>query len=192
MVEKNEAGRIGKRIKEIRISKDMKLTEVSKNAGISKGLLSRIENERAIPSLPVMFSIIKALDESPATFFALMQKSDEYPYYHLIRKNEYQPAEKEDATGFHYYSVLTHLFSDITVNIAYLELESDAKRDLVTTDGMEYIFLVEGTIDYRICDDVFTMYEGDSLFFDGRSPHVKINQSGKTVGILVIYFLFNR
>jgi uncharacterized cupin superfamily protein len=71
-------------------------------------------------------------------------------------------------------------------------LSPDAKREMVTTDGMEFIYLASGTIDYKLGDATITMEEGDSLFFDGRVPHLKINRSGQTARILVIYLLFNK
>ena len=63
---------------------------------------------------------------------------------------------------------------------------------MVTTDGMEFIYLVEGDIDYKLGDTTITMNQGDSLFFDGRVPHLKINKSTQTARILVIYLLFNQ
>jgi len=53
----SEISFVGKRIKELRLSKDLKLVEVAIKSSVSKGLLSRIENGRTIPSLPVLFSI---------------------------------------------------------------------------------------------------------------------------------------
>lgn len=183
---------IGKRIKEIRLSKALKLVEAADMAGVSKGLLSRIENGRTIPSLPVLFNIIDALGEKPVTFFEPIDYSSNSPFYMLIRKEDYQPIEKEDSVGFHYYSVMSRSFSDITFSVVLLQLAPNARREMVTTDGMEFIYLAEGSIDYKLGEIDITMNEGDSLFFDGRVPHVKINKSAKTARILVIYLLFNK
>jgi len=76
----NEISFVGKRIKEMRLSKDLKLVEVAIKSGVSKGLLSRIENGRTIPSLPVFFNIISALDENPTTFFDQMNFDSNSPF----------------------------------------------------------------------------------------------------------------
>jgi transcriptional regulator with XRE-family HTH domain len=183
---------VGKRMKEIRLSKELKLVEVATKASVSKGLLSRIENGRTIPSLPVLFSIIDALGEKPGDFFEAMNHPVNSPFYALIKKKDYLPIEKEDSTGFDYYSILSHSFSELTFNAVLLMLSPNAKREMVTTDGMEFIYLASGTIDYKLGDTTITMEEGDSLFFDGRVPHLKINQSEQTARILVIYLLFNK
>jgi transcriptional regulator with XRE-family HTH domain len=188
----NEIPYVGRRLKEIRLSKEMKLTDVAARAGVSKGLLSRIENSRSIPSLPVLFSVIEAVAENPVSFFERFSFTAEAPFYILMRMSDYHPIEKENSTGFHYFNIISRSFSDITFSVAHLLLDHNACRDLVTTDGMEYIYLAEGEIDYVLGKDTITMYPGDSLFFDGRLPHLKVNHSGSTARILVVYLLFNK
>jgi len=60
---------IGRKIKEIRVQKKIKLVELAMKAKISKGLLSQIENNRTIPSLPVLLQIIKVLEVEYSDFF---------------------------------------------------------------------------------------------------------------------------
>ncbi|WP_321332377.1 XRE family transcriptional regulator [uncultured Bacteroides sp.] len=182
---------VGKRIKEIRLSKEQKLVDIAIASGISKGLLSRVENGRTIPSLPVLFNIIAALKESPSAFFENIEYVTNSPFYLLIEKGNYTPIEKEESVGFNYFNIMSQSFKDITFNAVFLNLEPQAKREMVTTDGMEFIYLIEGDIDYRLNDVILSLKQGDSLFFDGRVPHLKINKSGKNAQILVIYLLFN-
>ena len=56
-----ELAGIGVRLKEIRKSKGLILQAVAERAGISKSLLSKIENFRTIPSLSVLYRIAEAL-----------------------------------------------------------------------------------------------------------------------------------
>lgn len=183
---------IGRRIREIRTAKSITLTETAVTAGISKGLLSRVENSRTIPSLPVLFSIIQALSENPATFFEKMQYSMDSPYYIHLAEKDYEPIAKEDSTGFHYFNIFSRAFAQVTFQAVLLDLEPEATRETVTTDGMEFIYMVKGNIEYLLGKEVLSLNEGDSLFFDGRVPHLKINHSGQSAKILVIYLLFNQ
>jgi transcriptional regulator with XRE-family HTH domain len=186
-----EIFQVGKRIKVIRQQKDYKLIDVAMKANISKGLLSKIENGRTVPSLPVLFEIISAIGENPASFFEGIQQHSIAPLYFHIRETDYQAIEKEDSVGFHYFSIISQLFTDVTFNATLLKLDPQAKREMVTTDGMEFIYLIEGNIDYCLGDECLSMCQGDSLFFDGRVPHVKMNNTTHTAKILVIYLLFN-
>lgn len=182
---------IGKRIKEIRLQKDFKLVEIAIKANISKGLLSKIENGRSVPSLPVLFEIIAAIEENPASFFEGIKHLTQHPLYFLLKEADYQPVIKEDSVGFNYFSIISQTFHDIIFNASLLILEPQAKREMVTTDGFEYIYLIEGDIEYKLGNENISMNQGDSLFFDGRTPHLKINNTPKTAKILVIYLLFN-
>ena len=59
---------IGDKIKSKRTQKNVTLGELAAKAGVSKGLISQIENNRTLPSLPVLFNIIHSLEEDPALF----------------------------------------------------------------------------------------------------------------------------
>ena len=180
---------IGEKIREFRTEKNIKLFEAAAKADISKGLLSKIENGRAIPSLPVLLQILRSLEIDLTVFFKEVESESDGHTYLLIKKEDYRPVAKEDASGFHYFSVFQQSFSSVAFNVTYLELEPDAKRELVTTDGFEFIYLVSGTLDYILGEDRLTMEQGDSLFFNGNIPHVKRNPYGETAKILVIYLL---
>ncbi|MGN8648149.1 helix-turn-helix domain-containing protein [Gracilibacillus sp. HCP3S3_G5_1] len=62
---------IGKRIKNIRLAKGMKLTEVAKKAFISQPYLSDIENGRTTPSIDKLAAICEVLDTSLSEFFGV-------------------------------------------------------------------------------------------------------------------------
>lgn len=60
---------IGKRIKNIRMSKEITASQLAKNAFISQSYLSDIESGRTAPSLDKLFTICEALDISLSEFF---------------------------------------------------------------------------------------------------------------------------
>ena len=53
---------ISNRIKEIRKKKNITVQELADKADVSKGLISQIENNRTVPSLPVLMSIVRSLN----------------------------------------------------------------------------------------------------------------------------------
>lgn len=179
---------ISKKIKATRTSKMLKLTEVAEKAKISKGLLSRIENGRVIPSLPVLLQIIKTLEVDYATFFDGID-NDLNSGYLLIRKENYERIEKEDAIGFQYFSILSESAGNVSLDFNILELSPNAQREKVTTQGYTYLFLISGSIEYILNDEVLVMNEGDSLFFNATIPHVPRNTTTKTAKIFVLYII---
>ena len=178
---------IGKNIRAIRKKKNLYATEIAKRANVSNGLISRIENGRTIPSLPVLLAIIKALEEEPGEFFQNLNPTG-FLKYVVIRRDEYEPIEKEDeAVGFHYNYIFGKDFKNIGVEVVLLELEPGCERDTVETDAFEFKYMLSGSCEYQIDDEKVKLSQGDSLFFDGRFPHVPRNTSDKPAQMLVFY-----
>jgi transcriptional regulator with XRE-family HTH domain len=60
---------ISNRLKEVRTEKKITLQELAVKAGVTKGLISQIENSRTIPSLTVLMNIIRELNLDLNAFF---------------------------------------------------------------------------------------------------------------------------
>lgn len=181
---------LGRRIKQKRLEKRMTLQELADKSGVSKGLVSQIENGRSIPSLPVMLGIIQSLEIEVSEFFQGLSLLE--PTILVNRKGDYVPFEKEDAKGFNYRRMMMRNLPPSTVDFALLELSTDSYREEVTTDAYEFIYIIKGETDYRVNGQTLHLNEGDSLFFDGRLAHVPKNTSSSECLLLVLYFFDQR
>lgn len=180
--------RIGKKIRENRVQRQTKLHELAETAGISKGLLSKIENGRTIPSLPVLLAVVRALKMDLDVFFEGIEMSEEKPYIHR-KKSEYVPFEKEEALGFLYHSILAGSVGPVAMEAVILEVQPGSRREAVSTDGYEFKYVIKGEVEYHLGDEVVAMREGDSLFFNAKIPHLPVNRSSQPVVMLVVYLL---
>ncbi|MBA2562252.1 MAG: helix-turn-helix transcriptional regulator, partial [Chitinophagaceae bacterium] len=61
--------KISNKIKEIRKNKRVTVQQLADDARVSKGLISQIENNRTIPSLPVLMNIVHSLQLDLTDFF---------------------------------------------------------------------------------------------------------------------------
>ena len=179
---------IGKRIREIRKEKGLTISTVAANAGVSNGLISRIENGRTIPSLPVLLNIINALEIEVAAFFNSLPQTGKIVFF-ISRKGENSIIEKEDdAKGFQYKSIFGKSLASIAFEAVLLEIQPGSERAKVETDAYEFKYMLSGKCVYSIGEEEVTLHEGDSIFFDGRIPHVPINRSDTPTSMLVLYF----
>nr|WP_315257955.1 XRE family transcriptional regulator [uncultured Flavobacterium sp.] len=182
---------IGKRIKDIRKKNKKTISTVANAAEVSNGLISRIENGRTIPSLPVLLNIINALEIEVSDFFEGMPKPTAANYI-VSRAVDNSIIEKEDdAKGFTYQYIFGKQLSSIGFEVVLLEVKPNSQREKVETDAFEFKYMLSGECYYVIGDDEVLLNEGDSIFFDGRIPHVPINRSKTSAKMLVLYFLFN-
>lgn len=179
---------IGKRIKRLRKSQYKTINQISMLAGVTPGLISRIENGRTIPSLPVFFSIVNALKISLPEFFNGIPDAQNQLCI-VSRKNEQQEIEKEDgAIGFRYNHIFGKQLSSVGFECVFLEIQPDSHREQISTDAYEFKYIISGSCTYNIGDQEVILEVGDSLFFDGRLPHVPKNHGNDTLRMLVVYF----
>lgn len=179
---------IGKRIKELRKKDNHTISEIANRASVTAGLISRIENGRTIPSLPVLLKIISALEIDVADFFNAMPRTNGSTYI-VSRKEENTIIEKEDdAVGFSYSYIFGKQLSSLGFEAVLLHVHPNSKREKVITDAYEFKYMLTGECYYIIDNEEILLTEGDSIFFDGRIPHVPENRSTNTTSMLVLYF----
>ena len=183
--------KISYRIKEIRKEKNITIQELANRAGVSKGLISQIENNRTIPSLPVLMNIVHSLNLDLTAFFKDISPGDNQEKVFVIRASEYSPIKKEAAKGFNYQRTLTRNVHGGPVDFVILELKKGARRNKsVVTDAFEYKYLIKGKIEYLIEDRTYILEAGDSIFFDGRLGH-NLSNVGESEAIMLVVYYFN-
>jgi transcriptional regulator with XRE-family HTH domain len=181
---------IGDKIKAKRTQKNITLGQLATKAGVSKGLISQIENNRTVPSLPVLFNIIHSLEEDLRTFFEDMQDSFSKNHILIVRKGQEKLFTKEPVRGFSYKRILTRSVGSEATDVVLLELKKNASRkQLIRTDAYECKYVLKGDIEYQVENEVFTLHEGDTLFFDGRTPH-RLKNIGSGDALILVFYLF--
>lgn len=179
---------IGKRIKSIRKKHTITIHGLASKAGVSNGLISRIENGRTIPSLPVLLQIINALDIDASTFFEGVEKKTGAKYIH-VKKDQKEFLEKEiEAEGFTYFQIFGKTFNAVGFEAVILTISPNSKREKVITDAWEFKYILKGACYYLIDEEQVFVSEGDSIYFNGRLPHVPVNKENEDCVMLVLYF----
>ncbi|WP_452600313.1 helix-turn-helix domain-containing protein [Pontimicrobium sp. MEBiC01747] len=179
---------IGKRIKSIRKKQGITISDLARDAGVSNGLISRIENGRTIPSLPVLLGLINALSIDTSTFFEAVEKKTGAKFIH-VKKEEQQFIEKEiEAEGFTYHQIFGKSLNAIGFEAVLLTVSPNSKRDKIITDAWEFKYVISGECTYIIDNEEVLVKAGDSIYFNGRLPHVPENRSTTDCVMLVLYF----
>jgi len=181
---------LGDKIKTKRTLKNITLEQLATKAGVSKGLISQIENNRTVPSLPVLFNIIHSLDEDLKTFFEDMHDSFHNNKVLIIRKGQEKLFEKEPVKGFSYKRILTRSIVSQATDVVLLELKKNAARkQMIQTDAFECKYMLKGSVEYQIEKETFQLNEGDTLFFDGRASH-RLKNIGSSEALILVIYLF--
>lgn len=170
--EKNLETAIGREVRACRRQQNLTVAELAEKTGLSIGMLSKIENGNTSPSLTTLQILSDALRVPITAFF---QKYEETREAVLVKDGEGIEIERVGTRAGHQYHLLGHLGSNASgvVMEPYFITLTD-KSDVFPTfqhDGIELLYMLEGSVLYRHDDKQFELNPGDSMLFDADSPH---------------------
>jgi transcriptional regulator with XRE-family HTH domain len=161
---------IGREVRAFRQQLDMTVMELAKAAGLSTGMLSKIENGGISPSLSTLQALSRALHVPVTAFF---RRFEEERAATFVRAGEGLKIERRGTRAGHQYELLGHSGGKRILVEPYLITlteESDV-FPLFQHSGLEFIYMLEGEVGYRHSDKTYVLQPGDSLYFDADAPH---------------------
>ena len=192
MIKDDILSNIGKKIREERKSRGLNLQELAAQSKITAGLLSKIENFRAVPSLPVLLNISKALDLNMSDLVENVISNKEVSFL-LVKKDERNVEEREDSEGLMYESLIHQDISDINFRANIVRVKPKYFREPIATEAMELIYVISGSVTYGFSDQDVTLEGGDTFYFDGSFPHsVKNNLNDQAVLFKIYLFVLTK
>jgi transcriptional regulator with XRE-family HTH domain len=161
---------IGREVRQLRRKHDMTVTELAELAGLSSGMLSKIENGHTSPSLTTLQSLSSALNVS---ITALMRKFEERRDATFVAAGGGLKIQRRGTRAGHEYRVLGHsLDEEITMEPFVITLTDKSEVfPAFEHEGTEFLYVLEGRMDYHHGGATYVMGPGDSLFFDAEAAH---------------------
>ncbi|MDR6238024.1 quercetin dioxygenase-like cupin family protein [Aureibacter tunicatorum] len=164
----------------------MSLQEVAEKSQVTAGLLSKIENFKTVPSLPVLFQISMALDVKMMDLVRDVNPSDT-PKYLLIRKDETKKEKNVEAKGLTYETLFSQSFSNSNLVLKVVSVSPKTYRESYNEDALELVYVLSGAVTYGIDKEEVLVEEGDFLFFDGSLSHSIENRDGAHAKMMKMY-----
>jgi transcriptional regulator with XRE-family HTH domain len=161
---------IGRQVRQFRRKLDMTVNELAKLAGLSSGMLSKIENGLTSPSLATLQSLSTALRVPVTSFF---RKFEEQRDVTLVKSGAGLNIERRGTRAGHIYQLLGHtLGRALSVEPYMITLTEESEVfPLFQHEGVEFIYVLEGRMDYHHNGSTYPLGPGDSLFFDSDAAH---------------------
>lgn len=161
---------IGREIRAFRKKMDLTIAELAKLAGLSTGMLSKIENGNASPSLATLRALSGALNIPVTTFFRRYEEDRDCSH---VPSGEGLVIERRGTRAGHEYQLLGHSVGKTISVEPYLISLNDRSEvfPLFQHTGMEFLYMLEGEMKYLHGDRSYRMSPGDSLFFDADATH---------------------
>jgi len=165
------AARIGNAARRLRVAQGLTLAEVSASAGISPAMLSRVETGDVSPSLETLDALAAALGSTCAALFRDEMPGESDAQH--TRKGEGLEVVRRGTRRGHTYHLLAAGRGPRRVFEPFLVTLTSASEEFPDFDhaGVEFIYLLEGSLRYRHGSESFLLKPGDALTFRGDVPH---------------------
>ncbi|HEX7812835.1 MAG TPA: XRE family transcriptional regulator [Burkholderiales bacterium] len=162
---------LGNVIRELRLKDNLTIAEVAAQAGISRGMVSKIENGQVSTSLETLSKIAQALGVSLAHLFRHYDMPSGGAQ--LVKNGEGMEVVRRGTRRGHTYHLLAYDQGPKKSFEPFLITMDDASEVFPTFEhpGTEFIHMLRGKIEYRHGQQTYLLEPGDSLTFRGDIPH---------------------
>jgi transcriptional regulator with XRE-family HTH domain len=177
--------RLARQIKTLRMARSMTLQQVSELAGFSRGMLSKIENAVVSPSIATLAKLAEALDVPISEFF---ESEGDDPGIVFFPKNKRQNAKGRRSAMNYAYELLAPGRRRRDMQPMVVSIDGKTfKFALQDHSGEQFVYMLEGEMDYVVGDKTYTVRPGDTLYFDARTPHGPKVQKNQKARYIVVF-----
>lgn len=162
---------LGNTIRQLRLENGLTIAEISERAGISRGMLSKIENGVTSPSLETLEQLANSLGVTISRLFRGYKLPPNGAQ--LVKKGQGLEVVRRGTKIGHTYHLLAYdqgpqkSFEPFLITLE----EQGEEFPAFEHPGTEFLHMLEGEMEYRVGDEIFLMQQGDSLTFRGETPH---------------------
>ncbi|EFO79162.1 cupin 2 domain-containing protein [Oscillochloris trichoides DG-6] len=157
---------VGARLRFLREGRQLSIRALAEASGLAVNTLSLIENGKTSPSVSTLQQVAVALGVPITSFF-----EPDSPRSRVV----YMPASQRRSTN------LPHgMLSDLGAGLAQRTIEpllitldpgAGSGSHAIVHPGQEFVFCLEGRIQYTVDGAIYVLEPGDSLIFESTLPH---------------------
>ena len=161
---------VGAQVRALRQTLDMTLADLAQAAGISTGMLSKIENGQTSPSLATLQALAGALNMPLGSFFTTFDEKRDATF---VKAGQGLTIDRRGTSKGHQYQLLGHgVRSPVRVEPYLITLDEGSDAfPIFQHEGTEFIYMLQGRVAYAHGDQTYDLEPGDSLFFDAGAAH---------------------
>ncbi|OLT96009.1 helix-turn-helix domain-containing protein [Mycobacterium syngnathidarum] len=161
---------IGRNVRQLRQQRGLTVADMASRVGISKAMLSKIENAQTSCSLSTLALLAKGLDV-PVT--SLFRGADVERPAAFVKAGTGPEIVRNGTKQGHEYQLLSSLRGEHKrLECLHVTLtETSQTYPLFQHPGTEFLYMLEGIMDYSHSRSVYRLHPGDSLQIDGEGAH---------------------
>ena len=170
---------LGAKLRARRRALGLTLETVAKKARVTTGFVSQVERNITSPSLLSLTALAEALDAHITEFFDTPPKPDQ------TSRAEMREIYASPGGGFEFERLSTS-FPGSTLNGLLVHHPPGFEIDEMVHDGEELYYVINRTLTLVVGGIRTVLGAGDSIHFDSMRSHSVLNETGKTVTVLIV------
>jgi transcriptional regulator with XRE-family HTH domain len=165
---------VGEKIRHMRSNKGLSLQQLAEKTGLSKPLISQIENEQVSPPISTLLKIANSLDTDISFFFQDQVREVKTA---VVRSNERvisprRRVQGKAKLGYTYEALAaTKSFKSMEPFLVTFEVKDPEDVIKFSHEGEEFAFVLEGQLEFSSEGETIVLNPGDSLYFDSDQLH---------------------
>lgn len=175
---------IGKKIKELRISRNLTLKDLSVKTDLSIGFLSQLERGLTTIAVDTLYTIAEVLGVEISYFLSSPKQNKK-----LVLRSYEKEVFQIYSNQFIYYN-LTNDIEDKVFLPRYIEILPSNNEEEITPyhhEGEEFVYVMEGILTLVVDNEKYELYPGDSAHYDSSIVHNWANRTNKTVKLITVH-----
>ncbi|HUA15587.1 MAG TPA: cupin domain-containing protein [Verrucomicrobiae bacterium] len=178
---------IGEKLRSLRLRKGMGLVELGRHTGLSAALLSKLERAKLFPTLPTLLRIAMVFGVGLDYFFTDERKRR---VVGITRKPERVrfPERPGSQDIPYYFECLDYRATERKLSAYLAEFQElpGEKAKAHQHPGVEFLYVIKGSLSLKIGGDEFVLDAQDSIYFDSAVQHSYRRRGGKPcTGVIV-------
>ncbi|HCE42561.1 MAG TPA: XRE family transcriptional regulator [Lentisphaeria bacterium] len=161
-------GTIGKRIRKIRRLQDRTLQDIAGVCGFTKSLLCKIEADKTVPPVSTLTKIAGALDVQVSNL--LDDSGNDGNVFTPAAKLSHKSMTVTDK-GYSFFAFASERRGKNMQPYLFVAEKGKVKGKPLSHPGQEFVYVLEGSMKYRVGAVEYTLAPGDSLYFDSIEEH---------------------
>lgn len=176
--------RIGLKLRLARRTKGLTLKDLARQSGCSESLLSKVENGRALPSLPLIHRLVHVLETNISWLFEEVEPDDAPVSRAGARPVVTLDNRLGDEAGVSFERIIPYKGGHLLQSNIHHIAVGGSSGAAITHEGEETGYVLCGSIDLILDGVTYTLGAGDSFCFRSNIPHSYRNAGAERASIL--------
>jgi transcriptional regulator with XRE-family HTH domain len=158
---------IGDRIKMLRITQKRTMQEIAEASELSKSMISKIENNKTVPSVAALVKIAKTL----GTNISNLLEQDEWVNAIITTRLKAQENLTKTEKGYSIYPYASEYHEKKMQPFLFVAKKGEVIPHEVSHEGEEFIYVIKGQMKMQVGEVSYLLNNGDSLYFNSVQKH---------------------